>query len=253
MRKNYNLELDSIRERMQSDFGAEYNNYDEYETNDETYQGYDNYDEYEELPIEMQLSVYDLQETMEQELDLSEMDMLKDDDDFRLIPCKTNYKYSCGESATRMYVSRFGFVYRVNGLNGTVEELGHEPACTGYVIVGMDDTIYSVHRLVAEAFCDKEVGCDVVNHLDNDPSNNEASNLEWTTQKGNMEHAAKQGRMSGPTGPKMNSKRRKLTFEQAEEIRRMRKTGCPYHKLSKLYNVSEAAIGRIVNYKTYKS
>lgn len=52
-----------------------------------------------------------------------------------------------------------------------------------------------VHRLVAEAFCEKPNGCDIVNHIDNNRENNEASNLEWTTYKGNMQHASKQGRM----------------------------------------------------------
>jgi hypothetical protein len=53
----------------------------------------------------------------------------------------------------------------------------------------------SVHRLVAEAFVPKMPGCDIVNHLDNNPTNNNANNLEWTTYKGNMQHATKQGRM----------------------------------------------------------
>ena len=53
----------------------------------------------------------------------------------------------------------------------------------------------SIHRIVASAFCDKPEGCDIVNHLDNDPSNNFANNLEWTTYKGNMQWATKQGRM----------------------------------------------------------
>lgn len=57
---------------------------------------------------------------------------------------------------------------------------------------------HSVHRLVADAFCEKKPGCDIVNHLDNNPANNEASNLEWTTYAGNMQWAAKQGRMKGP-------------------------------------------------------
>lgn len=54
---------------------------------------------------------------------------------------------------------------------------------------------YTVHRLVAIAFVPKADGCNIVNHLDNDPTNNKATNLEWTTYKGNMQHAAKQGRM----------------------------------------------------------
>jgi len=51
-----------------------------------------------------------------------------------------------------------------------------------------------VHRLVAEAFCDKKTGCNVVNHKDNDKSNNASDNLEWTTQFGNVHHGIKQKR-----------------------------------------------------------
>lgn len=54
---------------------------------------------------------------------------------------------------------------------------------------------YCVHRLVAEAFCDKPEGCDVVNHIDNNPSNNHYTNLEWTTYSGNLKHAQEQGRL----------------------------------------------------------
>lgn len=54
----------------------------------------------------------------------------------------------------------------------------------------------SVHRLVAEAFCPKPDGCDVVNHLDANPSNNHADNLEWTTYSGNMQWASKLGHMT---------------------------------------------------------
>lgn len=72
----------------------------------------------------------------------------------------------------------------------------------GYIRVHLADgeryNWESVHRLVAEAFVERKVETDnVVNHFDNNPSNNRADNLEWTTYKGNMEWAAKQGRMKG--------------------------------------------------------
>lgn len=53
-----------------------------------------------------------------------------------------------------------------------------------------------VHRVVASTFLAKPEGCDVVNHLDNNPSNNNVNNLEWTTTSGNLLHAQKQGRLT---------------------------------------------------------
>lgn len=43
----------------------------------------------------------------------------------------------------------------------------------------------TVHRIVATAFCEKPDGCDVVNHIDENKHNNNASNLEWVTKSDN--------------------------------------------------------------------
>lgn len=50
-----------------------------------------------------------------------------------------------------------------------------------------------MHRLVASAFIDKPDGCDIVNHLDGDKTNNRVDNLEWTTVSGNAAHAVEAG------------------------------------------------------------
>jgi hypothetical protein len=51
-----------------------------------------------------------------------------------------------------------------------------------------------IHRLVAEAFCARQDGHNVINHIDNNPQNNRADNLEWTTQFDNVHYGMKQGR-----------------------------------------------------------
>ena len=53
---------------------------------------------------------------------------------------------------------------------------------------------FFVHRLVAEHFLNKPMGCNIVNHLDCNPHNNKIDNLEWTTLKGNSEHMKKLGK-----------------------------------------------------------
>ena len=47
----------------------------------------------------------------------------------------------------------------------------------------------SVHRLVAEAFIPNPDGLPEVNHKDENPLNNNASNLEWCTRQYNIEYS----------------------------------------------------------------
>ena|SRR6266540_4060948 len=46
-----------------------------------------------------------------------------------------------------------------------------------------------VHHIIALAFCLKEQGKNHVNHIDENPTNNKALNLEWCIQKENMQYA----------------------------------------------------------------
>ena len=52
-----------------------------------------------------------------------------------------------------------------------------------------------VHRIVASHFISNSENKPFVNHLDNNPSNNEASNLEYVTHSENMKHAQIQNRL----------------------------------------------------------
>lgn len=50
---------------------------------------------------------------------------------------------------------------------------------------------FYVHRLVANAFLERDVTKEYVNHIDFDKKNNNVSNLEWCTQKENIAHSLK--------------------------------------------------------------
>jgi len=52
---------------------------------------------------------------------------------------------------------------------------------------------YYVHRLVAEAFIPNPLGYPQVNHIDGNPKNNKANNLEWCNNAQNIQHAYKTG------------------------------------------------------------
>lgn len=53
---------------------------------------------------------------------------------------------------------------------------------------------FYTHVMVAKYFIDNPYNKPKVNHLDNNPLNNRAENLEWCTQKENIHYSIKQGR-----------------------------------------------------------
>lgn len=69
--------------------------------------------------------------------------------------------------------------------------LDPKPDKSGYKLVCLSNELglkrLLVHRLVAAAFLPKQEGCDVVHHKDGNRSNNCVANLEWTTQKNNVQ------------------------------------------------------------------
>lgn len=95
--------------------------------------------------------------------------------------------------------------YEVSNLGNIRSKKGNllkaKPNSKGYLRVCIDRNTKKyvfVHRLVAKAFVvNKNPGVfTVVNHIDFNPLNNNASNLEWTTQKENMRYSLRRGRFN---------------------------------------------------------
>ena len=70
----------------------------------------------------------------------------------------------------------------------------------GYLHVGLskDGQIKHtyVHRLVAEAFIPNPQGLETVNHKDEDKTNNSVANLEWMSNKDNLNYGTRNKRVS---------------------------------------------------------
>ena len=67
-----------------------------------------------------------------------------------------------------------------------------------------------VHGLVAEAFIPNPDNLPLVRHMDDNPKNNRVDNLQWGTQKDNMQDCVKHGRLVGDTRAAIESKKKRV-------------------------------------------
>ena len=78
---------------------------------------------------------------------------------------------------------------------------------TGYLAVTLckngKTKTKKVHRLVAMAFIENHENKPNINHIDNNPLNNNVSNLEWCTQSENIYHAYRIGAAKQNAKPKI--------------------------------------------------
>lgn len=105
---------------------------------------------------------------------------------------------------------------------------------------------FFVHRLVATAFIPNPEHKREVNHINGNKTDNRVCNLEWVSSSENK-------RKGFDTGLLSNRNRRKLTYEQAEEIRKKYARGVTKYMLTKEYGLCNRSITDIINHKTYKT
>lgn len=92
------------------------------------------------------------------------------------------------------------FINNRHGISSESHELKPVYNRSGYptVVLGRGNRRL-VSRLVASAHIPNPDGLPLVRHLDDDPSNNRASNLAWGTQTDNMQDCVRHGRLVGDT------------------------------------------------------
>lgn len=83
-------------------------------------------------------------------------------------------------------------------LRGSIKTSGYREVI---LTNGIDKIYPTVHRLVADAFCEKAEGHDEVNHINGDKLDNRAENLEWVDRAGNLAHAFATGLMPNDATP----------------------------------------------------
>lgn len=121
------------------------------------------------------------------------------------------------------------------------------------MIGGQERKSHLVHRLVAIHFIENPRNLPYVNHIDGDKLNNHYTNLEWCTQKENIQHAINV--LGKGVGYKNGVPvRAKLTAEKVLEIRKLYSDkNISYQAIGDLYSISGINISYIIRNKTWKN
>ena len=127
--------------------------------------------------------------------------------------------------------------------NGELKYLGKTKK--GYLRCKFNGGCESVHRLIAQKYIPNPENKEQVNHINGIKTDNRVDNLEWVTASENIKHAYETGLID-------ITKNRRLTMEQAREIREKYSTG-DYNtvQLSEEYDVSIPVINKIIKNKSY--
>jgi hypothetical protein len=152
-------------------------------------------------------------------------------------------------------ISNFGRVRRERKRRGAVVGgiLKPFPDHAGYLFVNLrKDFAYQrwfIHRLVAFAFHGKPAPKQVVNHKDGDPLNNRPENLEWCSQKENVQHAL---HILGTFHRGERSGLAKLRDKDIPVIRKMLSQKIPQRNIAATFGVSQSAIAQLKSGTTWK-
>lgn len=106
-----------------------------------------------------------------------------------------------------------------------------------------------IHRLVAEAFLDRDEGLDQVNHKNGIKSDNRLENLEWSNRSLNQIHALKSGLCSNRGS---NHSQAMIDEQDARKIKIALLCGISRRELMDIFDVTYDCINNIANSKSWK-
>jgi hypothetical protein len=124
----------------------------------------------------------------------------------------------------------------------------HRYNSVGLTIHG-NTTRYYVHRLVATAFLPNPESKECVGHKDDNPRNNEVTNLFWCSQEENLKDMVAKGRSR--KGEDVHNSR--LTVETVKQIKKLlSEPGAHIPTIARAYGVTRATIHRVKNEVCWK-
>ena len=106
-----------------------------------------------------------------------------------------------------------------------------------------------VHALVANAFVPGKGPNKEINHIDHNPRNNAANNLEWVSHNENVRHSWLNDNKNATVNPKFA---KSLTPEKVRAMRRMREEKTiSFAALGEVFGVSAATARNVINRITW--
>ena len=131
------------------------------------------------------------------------------------------------------------------------------PNTLGYLVVSLRQgkkvhATPRVHRLVAQAFVPNPDSKPYVNHIDCNPGNARADNLEWCTQAENLAYANSLGRMRWGNQKGRRSPNSSLSDDEVRHLRgRYASGGVSLAAIGEQFGISKRSAGRVVHHQYY--
>lgn len=118
----------------------------------------------------------------------------------------------------------------------------------GYLFVTIKGKQYPKHRLVAELFISNPNDKPFVNHIDGNKQNNRAENLEWCTQKENIDHSI----INGLQGKAVTTNQSKY-LDLIPKVKELYESGISKRAIAKELGVSHPTVTYLLEYEEPKN